>query len=369
MRKRSSSKNKIFTTVLVFVIIAVLCSCGNTEAMAGSTETAETEYDKETAQAETAEQPENDDAAQTVDVVQPEEHEEDAAVTEVADLSSGQAGASVPSASAVPGPAAVEFKGNIYNADEAEGTEGVYFDFSNSQDGYFGVHSDSDARIKIQVKKDDETYIYDPVNGEDQFFPFQLGDGKYKISAMKNIEGNKYFELYSTSVDVTLADEFEPFLRPSQYANYAEDSLCVVKAAGFNSQSSDELDFISKVYDFVCSTVTYDDEKALTVVSGYKPVPDETMTTGKGICFDYASLTASMLRSQGIPTKIIFGYVGKDELYHAWNMFYTEKDGWVTVEFKINPNEWNRVDLTFYANGADATFIGDGTNYIDIYEY
>ena len=57
------------------------------------------------------------------------------------------------------------------------------------------------------------------------------------------------------------------------------------------------------------------------------------METGKGICFDYASLAASMLRSQGIPTKIIFGYVAPDNLYHAWNMFYTEEKGWTKVEF------------------------------------
>ena len=93
------------------------------------------------------------------------------------------------------------------------------------------------------------------------------------------------------------------------------------------------------------------------------------MTSGKGICFDYASLTASMLRSQGIPTKVIFGYVSPDDLYHAWNMFYTEESGWVTVEFAVDPNDWNRLDLTFSAGGTDEKFIGDGSNYTDVYWY
>ena len=274
-----------------------------------------------------------------------------------------------PVRTAAGGYAIPEFRNAVFNESAAEGNGEAFVDMSSVGSGYVAIHCNSDAKIKFQVLMDDLTFTYSVVNGIDQIFPLQCGSGHYIFKVMKNIEDSKYAELYKCEADVQIADPFDPFLRPSQYANYAEDSLCVVKAAGFNSQSSDELDFISKVYDFVCSTVTYDDEKALTVVSGYKPVPDETMTTGKGICFDYASLTASMLRSQGIPTKIIFGYVGKDELYHAWNMFYTEKDGWVTVEFKINPNEWNRVDLTFYANGADATFIGDGTNYIDIYEY
>jgi len=105
------------------------------------------------------------------------------------------------------------------------------------------------------------------------------------------------------------------------------------------------------------------------VPSGYVPVPDETMNTGMGICFDYASLAASMLRSQGIPTKLIFGYVAPDDLYHAWNMVYTEESGWITVEFKVSEESWNRVDLTFSANGSDAKFIGNGENYADVYEY
>ena len=126
---------------------------------------------------------------------------------------------------------------------------------------------------------------------------------------------------------------------------------------------------MTAVYSFVCRQVTYDREKAATVKSGYLPDPDETMRTGKGICFDYAALAASMLRSQGIPTKMVFGYVSPNGLYHAWNMFYTEQTGWVTVGFQVSGKDWNRLDLTFSANGQDASFIGDGSNYSDVYFY
>jgi hypothetical protein len=115
--------------------------------------------------------------------------------------------------------------------------------------------------------------------------------------------------------------------------------------------------------------VRYDDYKASTVKSGYLPDPDETMRTGKGICFDYASLAAAMLRSQGVPCKLIFGYVSPNDLYHAWNMFWTAETGWVTVSYQVTGSQWNRLDLTFSANGADAKFIGDGTNYAELYQY
>ena len=58
-----------------------------------------------------------------------------------------------------------------------------------------------------------------------------------------------------------------------------------------------------------------------------------------------------------------------DDLYHAWNMFYTEEGGWVTVKFSAPGNDWSRIDLTFSANGASSKFIGDGSNYLDVYQF
>ena len=259
----------------------------------------------------------------------------------------------------------------VFDEESAEGNEEILIDVSHANQGYFGVRANSDARLKMQVLKEGETeaYVYDLVNEETDFFPFQDENGAYEIHVLKNAEENKYYELYSTSADITLENEFVPFLIPCQYADYSETSACVEKAAELAAQSGDENDFILKVYEFVCDNVSYDEEKAKTIQSGYIPDPDETLNTKKGICFDYAALTASMLRSQGIPTKIIFGYVAPDQIYHAWNMFYTEETGWTTVKFQANPNQWNRLDVTFLANGADSKFTGDGTNYTDIYQY
>jgi len=263
-----------------------------------------------------------------------------------------------------------EFRGAQFHEDEAEGNSEVLVDTSRSSKGFFGVHCTSDTKIKIQVFKDDETYTYDCVTGKDQIYPFQLGDGDYTIKVMKNIVDTKYSELYATSVNVSLDNEFEPFLRPNQYAEYSKGSDCVSKAAELAAEAGDANAFITNVYDYVCKSVRYDKKKAENIQSGYIPDPDETLNTGMGICIDYASLAASMLRSQGIPTKIIFGYVGSDaDLYHAWNMYYTEETGWVAVEFEVREGEWNRLDLTFSANGSDSRFIGDGSNYLDVFQF
>ena len=265
---------------------------------------------------------------------------------------------------------APEFLEAAYQGDRANSGDRVKLDLSGLEKGYVGVSAVSDRRLKFQVVKGEDTYNYDlSSDGEPSVFPLQCGDGSYRFRVMENVVDKKYSELYSKTCDIKLLDEFQPFLRPSDYVDYDSTSACVKKAAEFAQAAKDKNEFIKSVYDFVCKSVKYDKKKAAEVKSGYLPVPDETMKTGKGICFDYAALAASMLRSQGIPTKMIFGYVSPKDLYHAWNMFYTEETGWITVKFEVSADEWNRLDLTFSANGADAAFIGDGSNYADVYCY
>ena len=126
---------------------------------------------------------------------------------------------------------------------------------------------------------------------------------------------------------------------------------------------------VRNIYQWVVDNITYDHDKAAQLASatGYVPDPDATLASGTGICFDYASLGAAMLRSLGIPCQVITGYVSPDDVYHAWNMVYIDGE-WVSVEISIKPNSWTRVDLTFAASGAAST-IGDGTSYTDRYTY
>ena len=265
---------------------------------------------------------------------------------------------------------APEYLEAAFHGDRATGENRVRLDISCVSQGYVAVSAVSDKRLKFQVTRDDTTYNYDlSSDGTPGIFPIQNGNGNYRFRVMENVVDKKYSELYSMNCSVQLMDEFQPFLRPSTYVNYSQNSDCVRKAAELASGAGDELDVVREIYEFVCATVTYDREKAATVKSGYLPSPDETMNSGKGICFDYAALAASMLRSQGIPTKMIFGYVAPQDLYHAWNMFYTPQSGWVTVSFEVRGDDWTRMDLTFSANGADDNFIGDGSNYSDVYYY
>lgn len=262
------------------------------------------------------------------------------------------------------------FADSVFHEELAEGNENVRLDLSAVSEGYVAVSAVSPCRLKFQVKKDGITYNYDlSSEGEPSFFPLQCGDGHYIFRVMENVADGKYAELYAAECEVALLDEFQPFLRPNDYVSYDRRSASVKKAEELAQESETALDMVGAVYDFVCATVSYDLNKAATVRSGYLSDPDATLSSGKGICFDYAALTAAMLRSQGIPTKMVFGYVSPDNAYHAWNMFYTRETGWVTVKFEVRAGTWNRLDLTFSAGGGDNAFIGNGQNYADLYTY
>ena len=263
-----------------------------------------------------------------------------------------------------------EFLDSAFHLESAYNYGNAWIDMSAVSDGYVAVAAYSDCRLKFQVLKDDMTYTYDIHNdGTPSVLPLQSGDGEYLFRVMENVTESKYAIMCSDTCYVVLQDEFQPFLRPSDYSAYSRDSACVSKAYELAEGASGTLDVVTRIFDYICGNVIYDYVKAATVQSGYLPVPDETLETGIGICFDYASLAAAMLRSQGIPTKVVFGYVSPNDVYHAWNMFYTQETGWITVDYQVSADNWNRLDTTFSANGTDSTYIGDGSNYSDVYYY
>lgn len=125
------------------------------------------------------------------------------------------------------------------------------------------------------------------------------------------------------------------------------------------------------VYDFVVNNITYDKQLAATVQSGYLPVLDSVLASKKGICFDYAALMTGMLRSQGVPCKLVVGYAGT--AYHAWISVWSDETGWINGAIYFDGTSWQRMDPTFASSGRQSAaimqYIGDGKNYTAKYFY
>lgn len=254
-------------------------------------------------------------------------------------------------------------------------TDTLLLDASNCSQGYFLLtYLGTNEKVKLQLQAPDGiTYTYLVTDCTSAcVFPLTGGDGSYQVSLLESVDAkkNRYAVTYTESLEVTLENEFLPFLTPNIYVSYTAQSSCVEKAQELSLSCHSDLEVITQIYHYVTEHISYDKQKAQSVSYGYLPQPDETLETGKGICFDYAALTSAMLRSQRIPTRLEVGYAG--EVYHAWISCYVEEIGWVDNIIEFHGDTWSLIDPTLAAgNSRDAVeaYIGDGSSYLVKYTY
>ena len=247
-------------------------------------------------------------------------------------------------------------------------------DYSNADKGYVSAeYTGNKAKSKLQVRANGEIYNFDvTVGGGTEYFPLSMGNGHYIITLFELVQGNNYATVLRQEIDVTITNPRSPYSYSNRYVYYDKNSQCVYKAAELCAGKTSTIDKISAVFQWVTENVSYDYNLAATVTKGYTPDPDTTMKKKTGICFDYASLMAAMLRSQGIPTRLVIGDASPD-IYHAWNEIYTEQTGWITPELMLKNNGYNIADATFYSTAKDkkqiADYISNTANYYATYYY
>lgn len=249
----------------------------------------------------------------------------------------------------------------------------VSMDYSHAEEGYIMVkYSGTVSKVKLQLTTPDGTvYTYLLIGqGTYETFPLSGGSGLYQLSVLENVSADSYAIAFTQSFDATIINEFRPFLYPNQYVTYTADSNTVQKAKKLSENCYSDLDVVSNIYHYIIKTISYDEKKAQQVSAGYLPNNEQTLKTGTGICFDYASLMTAMLRSQGIPTKLEVGYAG--EAYHSWISTYIKDVGWIDNIIEFDGSSWELMDPTLAANNTSASvgkYIGDGSSYVIKYTY
>jgi len=259
---------------------------------------------------------------------------------------------------------------------------------TNGNDGYIRARTKAKTSRKLKlittyVKSNGATveYRYD-LNGDGvwETYSLQSGNGKYTIMIGENVTGARYSIIQTINIEVTYNRMHAPFLISAQHVNYAAGPNAVKKADELCKNAATDLAKVEGIYKYIVETIEYDMAKANKItagdLTGYLPNVDDTLQTSKGICFDFSSLFAAMLRSQGIPSKLIMGYVAVSPkpVYHAWNEVYIEEVGWIKIRSEVNFNgkDWRRMDSTFAAgnaNGKRTRFISDDKNYTTEKEY
>ena len=228
-------------------------------------------------------------------------------------------------------------------------------DASNTSQGYVMVkYNGTNEKVKLQITCPDQscyTYLISDRGAYDTF-PLTAGNGSYALQVLENVAGDTYTVSLAQSINVSIEDEFLPFLYPNQYVNFHTDSKAVSKGSDLAKDTYSDLDVVQNIYNYVIKNISYDTEKAQNVSYGYVPDIDDTLSSKKGICFDYAALMTSMLRSQNIPTKLEVGYSG--DAYHAWISTYIDDKGWVDDIIQFNGDSWQIMDPTLAATNDSA---------------
>lgn len=193
-------------------------------------------------------------------------------------------------------------------------------------DGYLHIKSVAmGTNYLIQLKSLDGhiEYGYIPYSTNFQTVPLPDTD-KVTLALLEKAEGNFYKPLSSIEFRVDIKDKLKRYIMPNVFVYYDSSSLSTLTAKKRRASSNSDLDFIIKAFKMVYE-LPYDYEKYGNIEKlpdFYIPNVDDVLTSGTGICSDKATLLASLLRSQGIPTKYVTGEVAGNA--HAWNEVYID---------------------------------------------
>lgn len=264
-----------------------------------------------------------------------------------------------------------EASGTVTYGNEATTIDASHLDLGYIMANYTGTC----PKVKLQIVGPNSYKCTFNLNtAEFQAFPLTAGDGSYSVTVYENVIDNEYVVCYTVDLDVSMPDPFSPYLSPSYYVSYSADTYAVELAAELCETAASDLDCVSLIYNYIIENITYDYDKAERITSGalatYIADIDGTLSSGRGICLDYAALMACMLRSQRIPTRMEVGYAST--VYHAWISVYITDIGWVNGIVEFDGNNWSLMDPTFAVSSSEEElreYIGDGSNYSVKYIY
>ncbi len=282
----------------------------------------------------------------------------------------------IPASNVRPASAKTVIYPTVASGEQVKDSNNCVIDYSNSKDGYVMVKFKKalGPTLKCVVTTGNQGlndgYKYTLSLNKYQVIPLTEGNNTYHIYLLYEV-GGRYASEMTLTLSVKLADQFGPYLRPNQFVNYNKKTKVVKKAASITKKCKNDLAKVKKVYNYVIKNFKYDKKLAKSVQPGYVPNLNKIYKKKKGICFDYAAVMTAMLRSQGVPTKLVVGYTGN--AYHAWINVYSKKKGRISKMIYFNGKKWKLMDPTFASTSKSSKtimkYIGNGKNYKEKLSY
>ncbi|GAU79828.1 transglutaminase family protein [Fusibacter sp. 3D3] len=231
-------------------------------------------------------------------------------------------------------------------------------DIDTTNEGVVAIEYNEEKldEIRIIIQKESQKYVYHMHNAQ-EYFPLQMGEGVYTVTLLENVSGNKYRVISSENIDVTIDNENAVFLNSIQVIQWDDSMLAVKKIKQLVTGIENDREKIKVIYEYIINNIEYDYYKASIVKNDYLPEIEFIFNSKSGICYDYASLFAAMLRSVDIPTKLVMGYTTYFDDYHAWNEVYiSSEDKWIVIDTTIDAQYRQKdIDVNMEKNKSDYT--------------
>jgi transglutaminase-like putative cysteine protease len=223
----------------------------------------------------------------------------------------------------------------LANVSLARAESDYSLDLGEVHKGIFTLNYDiADKKAKLMVQKGGTTLYYNLVNGiTSETFPLQLGNGSYTIAVLENTAGDKYRIVFQEMIRLQQKSSMSVYLQSIQAIKWDQESEAVKKAKELTQDIQGDEQKIKTIYEYLIKNYSFDYEVLDSLSHDYLPDIEKTFRSKKGICYDFSSLFASMLRSIGIPAKLVKGYGDKVEGYHAWNEVYLQDtEQWLLID-------------------------------------
>lgn len=231
----------------------------------------------------------------------------------------------------------------------------INIDTKDAKEGIVRVsYEKTNKKIKVMVEKGSTKYFYDLKNNEESF-PLQFGQGNYTVAILENVSGNDYKVLTKKSFKADISEKNAVFLKSAQPVLWNENDEAIKLAGELTQGLENHEEILDRLYNYMINNIDYDYSKMDKLDNDYIPDIDEVLLNGKGICYDYSVLFAAMLRSQGIPAKLVKGYKNDLSAYHAWNEVYID-GSWKTVDTTYDAAlRRGRVIIKMYKDSSEYT--------------
>jgi hypothetical protein len=212
-------------------------------------------------------------------------------------------------------------------------------DKTNVEKGIVQVNlvNTSNKKMKAIIEKDGTKYVYTLRARSSETFSLQMGAGAYSVSTLENVSGNQYKILTKETVNMQNTNENIIYLNSIQMVNWNTTMKAIAKAQELTQGMISEDEKFEAIYKYMTENFAYDFDKINNLPTDYIPDVEQIFDVKKGICYDYASVLGSMLRSVGISAKLCMGYSEYVDVYHAWNEVYlTSQKKWRVVDTTVD---------------------------------